>query len=379
MTDKEKLIIQMYLQDKKKKKIIISIIISVLIVIILGVVFFFISSQTFKLSNKSIVIEYGEKYIPNLSDFIEIEETINDKNTNMEYLIPNEEGKDYPAIGEYEIEITHHHIYKIQNKEIFTKDFKRKASVEVKDTTIPTFSTDNPQEIKIAKIIDESEKPDLSKSFIADDLSGISSIVVKDDGVDYKTAGNYIITVIATDNNENAATVECNLKIIEPSLVINNKNINLKIGETSTVDLDYFGNQKPQFISDNSNVITVDANGKITAVNKGNATISVECNGLKDYCTVEVVEEQKTTQISKPSGSSKPNKPSSSGNTGSSSSKPKPNKVYKNKDFLFSDGYTMSNVSEAASKYLYESGKSGKCIPLKDSEGIYIGMRVVFD
>ena len=59
--------------------------------------------------------------------------------------------------------------------------------------------------------------------------------------------------------------------------------------------------------------------------------------------------------------------------------KPKPSKTYKNKDFLFEDGYTMSNVADAASEYLYASGQSGKCIPLKDSEGIYIGMRVVFD
>ena len=50
-----------------------------------------------------------------------------------------------------------------------------------------------------------------------------------------------------------------------------------------------------------------------------------------------------------------------------------------NKDFLFTDGYTMDNVSQVAENYLKSSGYAGKCIPLKDDEGIYIGMRVVFD
>lgn len=49
-----------------------------------------------------------------------------------------------------------------------------------------------------------------------------------------------------------------------------------------------------------------------------------------------------------------------------------------NKDFLFIDGYNMDNVTQAAQQYLKASGYAGECIPLKDNEGIYIGMRVVF-
>ena len=49
-----------------------------------------------------------------------------------------------------------------------------------------------------------------------------------------------------------------------------------------------------------------------------------------------------------------------------------------NKDFLFTDGYNMENVSQAAQDYLKSSGFAGECIPLKDDEGIYIGMRVIF-
>ncbi len=49
-----------------------------------------------------------------------------------------------------------------------------------------------------------------------------------------------------------------------------------------------------------------------------------------------------------------------------------------NKDFLFADGYTMENVTQVAQDYLKSSGHAGECTPIKDNEGIYLGMRVVF-
>ncbi len=56
----------------------------------------------------------------------------------------------------------------------------------------------------------------------------------------------------------------------------------------------------------------------------------------------------------------------------------KPKNKPANKDFLFSDGYNMDNVTSAAQDYLKSSGSSGECIPLKDKDGVYIGMRVIF-
>lgn len=50
-----------------------------------------------------------------------------------------------------------------------------------------------------------------------------------------------------------------------------------------------------------------------------------------------------------------------------------------NKDFLFKDGYNMENVYQAAREYLESIGHAGKCVPIKDEEGICIGMRVVFN
>lgn len=49
-----------------------------------------------------------------------------------------------------------------------------------------------------------------------------------------------------------------------------------------------------------------------------------------------------------------------------------------NKDFLFTEGYTMDNVTQAAQDYLKSYNSAGECIPIKDNDGVYLGMRVIF-
>ncbi len=64
----------------------------------------------------------------------------------------------------------------------------------------------------------------------------------------------------------------------------------------------------------------------------------------------------------------------SSSNNNEKNTKEKP----KNKDFLFTDGYTMDNVTQIAQDYLKSYDFSGECVPIKDNEGVYLGMRVIF-
>ena len=45
---------------------------------------------------------------------------------------------------------------------------------------------------------------------------------------------------------------------------------------------------------------------------------------------------------------------------------------------MFADGYTMSNVLQVAQEYLKNSGYAGECVPIKDSDGVYLGVRVIF-
>lgn len=46
---------------------------------------------------------------------------------------------------------------------------------------------------------------------------------------------------------------------------------------------------------------------------------------------------------------------------------------------MFSDGYTMENVTEACGSVLRSSGRSGMCSPIQDNDGIYLGMRLDYD
>lgn len=370
MTDKEKLLLQMYSEQRKKKKIISIIIISIILVLSIAIgIIFVISSQSFKLAKDTVTVEYGEAYTPSIDDFVILNDKITKDNTSVEYEIVNEDGKKYASVGTYDVAIKHNVLYKFKDKILYCKTIKRDAQVIVQDTTAPTFRAECPAKLDIIRILDDKNKPDLSKYFVADDISGVCDISIKDSAVDYKRAGNYDIEVIAEDKYNNRTTMKCNLAIVEPQLSIVNKDITLKIGETAYIEISYLGDEKPKYISNDTSIVKVDEEGNITGVGAGNCYINVTCNGLTELCSVSIM-----ANSEKKSSSTQPQSSSTSTNN-----KKKNNKNYSNKDFLFKDGYTMQNVTEAASSYLRASGKSGKCIPLKNDEGIYIGMRVIFD
>lgn len=46
------------------------------------------------------------------------------------------------------------------------------------------------------------------------------------------------------------------------------------------------------------------------------------------------------------------------------------------KYFLFSDGYTMLNVSDACATELKKINRTGMCSPMQDENGIYLGMKL---
>ena len=58
--------------------------------------------------------------------------------------------------------------------------------------------------------------------------------------------------------------------------------------------------------------------------------------------------------------------------------KPKSSKPA-NRNFMFSDGYNITNVVEACASELKKSDYPGVCEPITDENGIYIGMRLIFD
>lgn len=78
-----------------------------------------------------------------------------------------------------------------------------------------------------------------------------------------------------------------------------------------------------------------------------------------------------------------PNKPeennSSNKNPTNSNNKPEQGNAKKEpvvKYFMFEDGYNMGNVVEACASELKKSGSSGRCLPITDDNGIYLGMKL---
>ena len=392
MTEKEQLLLQMYASSRKKKIIIISAILVLLILVGLGFGFFVVSSYSFELKQNEVVVEYGETYNPVIDDFVSFNDEITKDNTSFECNIKNIDGKEYADIGEYDVNISHIATYSIKGKKLFNRTIKKVAKVVVKDTTAPVFTKDCPKKLDVMQTNEDKGAEDISKYFTADDLSGSCTISISDDAYDIKTAGEYTVEVTATDKSQNKATMKCVVNVYMPELSLNKYNIELIVGESDKLEIKYKGSEKPKFINSDDTIVSIDENGKIKALLEGSCNITVTCNGMKEVCNVVVkpkpVEQTtvKETTTAQATTTTQPSTTSSSSGSTSTTKQKKTttksksnNKKYPNKDFLFKDGYTMENVTEAATAYLKASGRSGSCIPLKNKDGIYIGMRVVFD
>ena len=85
-------------------------------------------------------------------------------------------------------------------------------------------------------------------------------------------------------------------------VILNKTNITLTVGESETLKATVNGsNQKVTWLSSNSNIATVDTNGKVVAKAKGTVTIIGKINGGKaGTCTVTVKEKNSTMPTSTP-------------------------------------------------------------------------------
>lgn len=391
MTDKELLLIQMYSAQKKKKIIITVVIIAIIILGLCVSAFLVISSQTVQLKQKSVTVEYGTVYTPKVTDFVD-EKNV-DCVTSFNCDIPNEKGKQYAEVGEYNITIGLKVPIVFNNNKLFDMKCNKTASIIINDTTPPVFSQDCPKELTVYTIDENENEPDISKYFTASDISGDCKIAIKSDDIDYTTANKHSIKVVATDKNNNTASMNVLLNVVASSLTVNPSQLTMYVGDKQKLNVDCNSDNKPKFLSSMENICTVDDEGNITAKSKGYCTITVTVQNLVATCDVQVTEkavepttqsvtEQSTTSTKSTTSSkstTKKSKQQVTKKTQSSSNKAKSKKKYPNKDFLFKDGYTMDNVTDAAYKYLKESGQPGRCIPLKDSEGVYYGMRVEFE
>lgn len=292
--------------SKKQKGIIIAIV-AIILIIALGVGGYFIYQNVRKIDLIATekVVEYGETYEPNIADFVN-ESKINDS-YEMDGEMPNEENKDYPAIGDYK--------FKISAKGKEDADVR----VLVRDTVAPEFDENAPSEISTFKDVAITEAV-LKNTFAVKDLSSVTLTI---DDIDYATVGEYTTNVYVTDDSGNVTNKEIKVIVSEPTLTVEQANVSIQVGKTAQLNATVQGaSQTITWTSSDTSIVTVNESGVVTGIKKGTATITASANGIKDTTEIRIQSNQRSSneKSNTSSSSSKSGSSSSSSSSGSSGS-----------------------------------------------------------
>lgn len=296
----------------KNKKVLIGGLVGIVVIIAVAV-FMIMNSKNLVLKAEEVQVEFGENISLEASTYLDEEKVDKDiiakttvttdapKQSNLS----NNSVKDCPPVGEYTVTLKY-------------SDETAEVKVKVVDTTKPKFT-----KYKDAVGVTKDCNPDMDRivaEFQANDLSEVK-ITVDDSQVDYSKVGKYKATVKATDKYNNEETRELTFEIVEPTIELNKKSDSIYVKENVVLKATIVGKDtKANFSSSNTDVATVDSNGKVTGKKAGTATVTAEANGVKATCKITVKKV--------PSGSSTEKKTVTNPNTGKQETvtivKPKP-------------------------------------------------------
>lgn len=308
METKKQNIIEKYL-DTKQKKIVAGCLAGVLVIGVAGaVVLNSNGSKNLVLTSNEVDAEFGQKVSTNVADYLDankvdnLDKIIKDtkEKDNLKYVtvtnkdeqgnVVSKEEKDYPKVGNYEINFTY-------------KKEQQTVKVTVKDTTAP--------EITAPDSIDVIQYTDLSTFNFGDLLQATDYSDVKDwkidiAKVDVNTIGTYDLKVSIQDKYKNKASKKLKVNVVEAPAVSD--------GEVAVTEVvtDENGNKKT--------VVTKKASDQVSKTDAVASTSPVSNKGT--------VNSSSNSSVSKPttnSGTSKPsgNNTSSSNSSNSSSSSSK--------------------------------------------------------
>ena len=104
-----------------------------------------------------------------------------------------------------------------------------------------------------------------------------------------------IITAIKNGTATITATVDkvsatCELVVKKPDISLNSDELSIKLGESASLSAKVSSGNTPEWSISNSDVATVDSQGKITGIKKGRAYIYAKEDGTKVRCTVYVTD-----------------------------------------------------------------------------------------
>ena len=308
METKKQNIIEKYL-DTKQKKIVAGCLAGVLVIGVAGaVVLNSNGSKNLVLTANEVGAEFGQKVSTNVADYLDankvdnLDKIIKDtkEKDNLKYVtvtnkdeqgnVVSKEEKDYPKVGNYEINFTY-------------KKEKQTVKVTVKDTTAP--------EITVPDSIDVIQYTDLStfnfgELLQATDYSDVKDWKIDTSKVDVNTIGTYDLKVSIQDKYKNKASKKLKVNVVEAPAVAE--------GEVAVTEV---------VTDENGNKKTVVTKKSSAEVSKNDAVASTSPVSNKG-----TVNSSSNSSVSKPttnSGTSKPsgNNTSSSNSSNSSSSSSK--------------------------------------------------------
>ncbi|MFR6154618.1 MAG: hypothetical protein ACLUJI_08040 [Faecalibacillus faecis] len=300
METKKQNIIEKYL-DTKQKKIVAGCLAGVLVIGVAGaVVLNSNGSKNLVLTANEVGAEFGQKVSTNVADYLDankvdnLDKIIKDtkEKDNLKYVtvtnkdeqgnVVSKEEKDYPKVGNYEINFTY-------------KKEKQTVKVTVKDTTAPEITA--PDSIDVIQYTDLSTF-NFGELLQATDYSDVKDWKIDTSKVDVNTIGSYELKVSIQDKYKNKASKKLKVNIVQAPAVAE--------GEVAVTEVvtDENGNKKT--------VVTKKASSEVSKNDAVASTSPVSNKGT--------VNSSSNASVSKPTTNSGTSKPSGNNTSSSNSS-----------------------------------------------------------
>ena len=300
METKKENIIDKYL-NTKKKKVIAGCVAGVLVIGVAGAVILNNNgSKDLVFTSNEVDAEFGQKVSTNIADYLDankvdnLDKIIKDtkEKDNLKYVtvtnkdeqgnVVSKEEKDYPKVGNYEINFTY-------------KKEKQTVKVTVKDTTAPELTA--PDSIDVIQYTDLSTF-NFGELLQATDYSDVKDWKIDTAKVDVNTIGTYDLKVSIQDKYKNKASKKLKVNIVQAPEVAE--------GEVAVTEV---------VTDENGNKKTVVTKKSSSEVSKNDAVASTSPVSNKG-----TVNSSSNSSVSKPTTNSGTSKPSGNNTSSSNSS-----------------------------------------------------------
>lgn len=300
METKSQNIIEKYL-DTKQKKIVAGCLAGVLVIGVAGaVVLNSNGSKDLVFTSNEVDAEFGQKVSTNVADYLDankvdnLDKIIKDtkEKDNLKYVtvtnkdeqgnVVSKEEKDYPKVGNYEINFTY-------------KKEKQSVKVTVKDTKAPEITA--PDSIDVIQYTDLSTF-NFGELLQATDYSDVKDWKIDTSKVDVNTIGTYDLKVSIQDKYKNKASKKLKVNVVQAPEVGE--------GEVAVTEV---------VTDENGNKKTVVTKKSSAEVSKNDAVASTSPVSNKG-----TVNSSSNSSVSKPTTNSGTSKPSGNNTSSSNSS-----------------------------------------------------------